>query len=366
MLNAPPHLLQITTTSYSRDGVVGGGERIALYIDEAFRAAAEKADIGLTTSLLALDGRSAFGAGKDRYQRLVGEAWNVHSLNADDLAARIRVADLVYVHQCLTPVGLFAAAHARLLGKPVYGLDAGAGEAQMLLYNPNIMSIYDGVHALSVFAASAFEGFSTPVHVIMGPVDTKLHRPSADGTRRDSKLAVAVGRILPHKGHDRTIRALPSGMKLIIVGQHYDSAYLDYLRGCADGKDVVFEDTLDDADVRALLQRAGTFVHASTHVDYAGRYAHKPELLGLAPLEALACGTPTLVSDAACLPELAVVPGCRVFRNEDELAAMLREAASMPSDISAAEMHAAVDDKFGLDVVGARLLAMVGLGPPCT
>ena len=95
---------------------------------------------------------------------------------------------------------------------------------------------------------------------------------------------------------------------------------------------------------------------------YTGHYAHKPELLGLAPLEALASGAPTLVSDAACLPELAVLPGCRVFRDEADLAAMLREqAAGRPPAPDAAEMHAQVDRRYGPQVVGAGLLAMMGV-----
>jgi glycosyltransferase involved in cell wall biosynthesis len=154
-------------------------------------------------------------------------------------------------------------------------------------------------------------------------------------------------------------------MHLTIVGQHYDTSYLDFLRTCAEGKDVVFDDTLEDEAVRALLHRAGTVVHASTHVDYTGRYAHKPELLGLAPLEALASGAPTLVSDAACLPELAVLPGCRVFHDEAELAAMLLEHAAGRPPPDAAEMHAEVDRRYGPGVVGAGLLAMMGVAAPC-
>ena len=155
-------------------------------------------------------------------------------------------------------------------------------------------------------------------------------------------------------------------MRLTIVGQHYDTAYLDFLRSCAEGRDVTFDDTLEDEAVRALLHRAGTVVQASTHVDHTGHYAHKPELLGLAPLEALASGAPTLVSDAACLPELAVLPGCRVFHDQDELAAMLREqAAGRPEAPDAAEMHAAVDRLYGPAVVGAGLLSMMGLVAPC-
>jgi glycosyltransferase involved in cell wall biosynthesis len=347
--------------------VIGGGERLALYIDEALRVAAAQSGTPLTTTLLALDGRRPVGGGKDRYQSVNGSAWDVYSLDADELTARLRPADAVYVHQCLTHVGLFAAAHARLLGKHVFGSDAGAGEAPLLAHNPDAMAIYDAVHAISVFAASAFEGFAVPVHVVPGPVDTTLHHPAPAGApARDPSLVVSVGRILPHKGHERVIRALPAGMSLTIVGQHYDPAYLAYLQATAEGKPVSFADALDDAEVRALLHRAGVFVHASTHIDYLGRYAHKPELLGLAPLEALACGTPTLVSDAACLPELAVVPGCRVFRDEAELSAMLAEiACGRARQVPEADMHAAVTARFGLAEVGARLLSMMGIGQPC-
>ena len=139
-----------------------------------------------------------------------------------------------------------------------------------------------------------------------------------------------------------------------------------FLRGCGEGKDVTFENDFDDAQVCALLHRAGTFVQASTHMDYLGRYAHKPELLGLAPLEALACGVPTLVSDAACLPELAVVPGCHVFRDEEELATRLRETATGRAlAVDADAMHRAVDARFGLATVGRRLLDMMGFAALC-
>lgn len=367
MPDPAPHIVQVTTTSYSRDGVIGGGERLALYIDAALRRAADDAGLALTTTLLALDGRSPRGQGKDRYQAIAGQAWDVHSLDADKLTARLRPADAIYVHQCLTPVGLFVAAHGRLLGKRVFGSDAGAGEAPLLALNPDIMAIYDGVHAISAFAAAAFVGFPVPVHIVPGPVDTTLHQPPPDDAApRDRRLVVSVGRILPHKGHERTIRALPPGMSLVIVGQPYDQEYLAYLRIVAEGKDVTFADWLDDAQVRALLHRAGIFVHASTHVDYRGHYAHKPELLGLAPLEALASGTQALVSDAACLPELAVLPGCLVFRDEAELSDLMRAAASgeLPQ-IEAGEMHRVVDAGYGLARVGARLLDMMGFAAPC-
>ena len=107
----------------------------------------------------------------------------------------------MYVNQCMTPVGMFAAAHARLLGKRVFGTDAGGGEMHLLAYNPEAITVYDAVHAISAFAASAFEGLPIEVHVIPGPVDTVLHRPPPpDAPARDRLHVVSVGRILPHTG----------------------------------------------------------------------------------------------------------------------------------------------------------------------
>jgi glycosyltransferase involved in cell wall biosynthesis len=364
MPETPVHILQVSPASYTRDGIIGGGERLALYVDAALHLAANHAGLPVTTTLLALDGGSADGHGK---AAIAGRAWDVHSLDADELTRRLRPADVVYVNQCLTPVGMFAAAHARLLGKRVFGTDSGGGDMRLLAHNPDAITVYDAVHAVSAFAASAFEGLPVAVHVIPGPVDTVLHRPPPEGApARDPLHVVSIGRILPHKGHERTIRALPPAMRLTIIGQHYDTAYLDFLRSCAEGHDVVFDDTLDDNSVRAVLHRAGTVVQASSHVDYTGHFAHKPELLGLAPLEALASGAPTLVSDAAALPELGVLPGCRVFHDDAELAAMLRgQAAGQFAVPDAAEMHAAVDRRYGPAVVGAGLLAMMGLVAPC-
>ena len=72
------------------------------------------------------------------------------------------------------------------------------------------------------------------------------------------------------------------------------------------------------------------------------------------------------MSDAACLPELAVLPGCRVFSDDAELAFMLREQAAGRTEVpDAAEMHAQVERHYGLAVVGAGLLAMMGLVAPC-
>jgi glycosyltransferase involved in cell wall biosynthesis len=365
-VRSSPHILQVTPTTCGREGVVGGGARITLYVDQAIRRAAAETGIALSTTLLALDAAACPGSSLGRHQAIPGHPWDPRSVGAHDLIARIRQADAVYVHQCLTEIGLFAAAHARLLRKRVYGSDAGGGVAALLAANPDAASVYDAVHAQSAFGASTFVGLPVIVHLVPGPIDTDAFRPPVDPTVRDPKAVLSVGRLLPHKGYERTIRALPSGCSFDIVGRSYDADYVAFLRSCAAGKDVRFRTDLGDAEVKELLDRAGVFVHASTHFDHLGRFYHKPALLGLAPLEALSNGLTTLVSHAGSLPELAALPGCHVFRSDAELSELLTSAveARLPR-VPPKAMHKAVVDGYGLLRAGIGLLQMMEVLSPC-
>jgi glycosyltransferase involved in cell wall biosynthesis len=345
--------------------MIGGGEKLALYLDEALRIAASAAGMQITTALLSLDAGDDMGSGLDRRQAIAGHAWDPYSVSAAELKRRLQTASVVYVHQCLTPIGLFVAAHARLLGKKLFGSDAGAGEAPLLKVDPDALGIYDGLHAISEFATAAYREFAVPVHVIPGPVDTAAF-PPWDIADRDPSLVVSVGRVLPHKGYERTIRVLPDTMRLVIVGQHYDQNYLNFLRDLAAGRQVEFLPDLDDRALQSLIGRAGLFVHASTHVDYLGRFYHKPELLGLAPLEAISTGLTTLVSNAAALGELGVLPGCHVFESDDQLTALLQAAsAGMLPRVAPTVMHDTVTERYGLRSVGWRLLQMMELSTLC-
>jgi glycosyltransferase involved in cell wall biosynthesis len=244
--------------------------------------------------------------------------------------------------------------------KFVIGLDHGGGDHPLIGHTREIGRIFDLFHAHSQFTANSFKDVDGRVEVIPGPVDTIYYKPDP-GLKRDKNLVVALGRILPHKGVDRIIQAMPNSLRLVIMGSGYDKDYFAYLKRLVGrSSSIQFKTQFTDEEVRTMLQTAGLFVHASTHVDYRGTYYAKPELLGLAPLEALSCGTPTLVSSAGALPELSALAGCQVFLNDRELVALLEAFSQGSLEHPASEsIHQAVEEIFGLEAFGVRFMRVL-------
>lgn len=338
--------------------MVGGGEKYILYMSSAIRAAAALQGIQIHDSIL------AFGPQPGVYELtpgircdvMPGRPWDPLSIDLNAFKARISGAEIIVVHQCLSAVGLFVASHSRLAGKIVIGVDEGGGEHALVHHTPEIGRIFDWFHAYSQFCSNSFRDIEGRVAIIPGPVDTSYYRPNGS-VRRDPRLVLAVGRLLPHKGFDRIIRALPADLRLIIAGAKYDRAYCNYLSKLSGLSRVKIKEHLTDEELLLLMQTASIFVHASTHTDYRGTYYAKPELLGLAPLEALSAGTPALVSSAGSLPELTCVAGCRMFRDDIELAEMLAAHCNGSSAYpSASEIHQDVENKYGLETFGRAFL----------
>ncbi|PIS02106.1 MAG: glycosyltransferase family 1 protein [Chlamydiae bacterium CG10_big_fil_rev_8_21_14_0_10_42_34] len=137
--------------------------------------------------------------------------------------------------------------------------------------------------------------------------NTFSRKPSSEEIRKKYRLperfVLFIGNFKPHKNIERLIRAFSkvnvSGLELVVVG-----------KGTALGQVL-------DEELPVLYSMAEMFVFPSLY-----------EGFGLPPLEAMSCGCPTVVSNAASIPE--VCGDASVYfnpENVDEMADAIRRVA---------------------------------------
>jgi glycosyltransferase involved in cell wall biosynthesis len=167
-----------------------------------------------------------------------------------------------------------------------------------------------------------YPAMNTRVHVIPLGVDLSLFRPISDqqalfGVRQKYGLGnraylLFTGVIEPKKNLSVLLRTyaqltrtkrLGKEVMLVIAGpkgwRHREVFDLAETLGL--GEDVVFPGPIDEVDLPALYSGAQLFVFPSLY-----------EGFGLPPLEAMACGTPAIVSNRGALPEVIGEAGVMV------------------------------------------------------
>lgn len=111
-----------------------------------------------------------------------------------------------------------------------------------------------------------------------------------------------LGTLEPRKNIERLVQAYfllktenPNVPKLVVAGGKgwlYTSIF-EIVKSLQMEQDIIFTDYVEQEDVPVLLKGALAFLFPSIY-----------EGFGMPPLEAMACGTPVLVSNAASLPEV--------------------------------------------------------------
>jgi len=348
-------VLHASPTWFSPDSVVGGGERWVHNVMAALSAGAPELDQAMVVignaPGLRLRGRALMRILAN--ERASGPATDGIS---SQLWAECAGFDVVHVHQPLTYFGAYACCVAASLGKTIVATDLGGGSHPVMIEGGLAMA--DGIVSISAYAHKMIASLSpAPFRVMIGPIDTDEFTPAARPPSRPA--AICVGRVMPHKGVDRLIRALPPGLKLRVVGRVYHDAYRALLGELAAGKDVEFIHDAADRDLVALYQQSTLFLQGSCVRDVYGSVAPKTELMGLTTLEAMAAGLPVVVSaDGGSLPELVTDRRFgAVFETEEDLAALLRRHQAglwpAPGGAAAARSHAVA--QFGLAPYGRRL-----------
>jgi glycosyltransferase involved in cell wall biosynthesis len=355
---------QLTPTYFDDDCYIGGGER---YVSNVVQSLQNHFSDKIETEIISFTKKVAFDAEVVTLQRdkvsikllpNLLQSENLMEATSRFLWRELPAFDIIHVHQPFSLFGVIATTIARHLGIPIVASDLGGGGSPELLRR-NSIKLADAIVCISEFSAQLIRPITTtPIHVVIGPIDTNVFSPQE--TSRTPKLQVScVGRILPHKGIDRVVRALPSGLPLVICGRVYDSRYYELLQNLAEGKNVRFMTEASDSDIIHLYRTSTVNVLASTYQDCFGNVHIYPELMGLTVIEAMACGTPVFVSRVASLPEL-VIPNetGRIFEDEDQLATFLEDVriGNWPPKNITANCVAHVERSFSTQAVSRAIL----------
>lgn len=283
-----------------QDGIVGGAERYALEL------ARHMANV-VPTSLV------CFGDEEERHETMgelqihvIGHPWHVRKQAHNPMALRlwrdVQKASIVHCHQQHILASSFAAAACRLSGRKVFVSDLGGGGWDVSAYISTDRWYHGHLH-ISEYSRTVFDHADRPwAHVILGGVDTERFSPDPRVTRKPRVLF--VGRLLPHKGVNDLINALPPGLELHLVGQSHEQRFDDDLRKLAEGKQVVFRHDCSDADLLEAYRSALCVVLPSVYRSMYGVETKVPELLGQTLMEGMACGTPTICTNVASMPEV--------------------------------------------------------------
>ncbi len=165
--------------------------------------------------------------------------------------------------------------------------------------------------------------FSDKIRVVPCGVDTEQFHPETDADKiaaMRNKYGIPknyflyLGTLEPRKNLERLIDAYAQFAKkqtnpptLVLAGGKgwlYDGIFAK-VKSLGLEQHVLFTQYIDSADMCALMSSALAFTFPSIY-----------EGFGMPPLEAMACGTPVLVSDAASLPE--VTGDCAVIVKPDD------------------------------------------------
>ena len=292
-------VVHLVPALFGSRGIVGGAER---YVCELAR---HMADVVPTTlvSFGTLDGEESVGALRIR---VIGSPWLVRGQRANPFSARmfgeLLRADVVHCHQQHVLMSSAAAAWCRLTRRPVFVSDLGGGGWDVSAY-VSTDRWFDGHLHLSDYSRTVYgHGQDERARVIGGGVDTGRFSPDATVAKQGG--ALFVGRLLPHKGVTDLVEALPSGMKLTVVGPEPDADMKLRLMRLALGKAVTLRHGLDDAGLIQEYRRAFCIVLPSVYEMADGRRTIVPELLGQTLLEGMACGLPAVCTRVASLPEV--------------------------------------------------------------
>lgn len=228
--------------------------------------------------------------------------------------------NIVHIHDWLTAPAGISSKH--LLKKPLIFTIHSTESGRSGLHNPDSLAI-DGLEWWASYEAARVivtsdsmrreicDHFRLPfekVDVIPNGIDLSQYRRPADkesvrrryGVHPNEKMVLFVGRLVPQKGVDYLIRAIPTvtfhhpNAKFVIVGEGWLKDQLEGLvRSMGYRTRVVFTGFVSDYDIGALMASADVLVIPSVY-----------EPFGIVALEGMAVGVPVVASNVGGLAEV--------------------------------------------------------------
>ena len=292
-------VLHIVPALFGPDGIIGGGERYALEL-------AKQMAVCTPTRLVAFGDAERTQTIGALAIRVIGNSWYVRGQRTNpislSLLSEIRHADVIHCHQQHVLASSVSALFCRLSGRRVFVSDFGGGGWDISAYL-STDRWYDGHLHISEYSRRLFGHTMNPAaHVILGGVDTIKFSPN-DSLKR-GQTVLFVGRLLPHKGINDLINALPQDMSLEIIGPAGDLRFLNDLHRLSAGKRIAFRHNSDDDALVNAYRRAMCIALPSVHRTMYGDETQVPELLGQTLLEGMACGAPGICTEVASMPEI--------------------------------------------------------------
>nr|WP_314071080.1 glycosyltransferase family 4 protein [uncultured Roseococcus sp.] len=269
--------------------------------------------------------------------------------------ARFDAIDAHYLY----PDGVAAIRLGREFGLPVVITARGSDTSQLPRYALPRRLIQEAMREAAALIAVS-EGLKgglvelgappEKVTVLRNGVDLHAFRPVVARIPSAMPTLLTIGHLIPRKGHDLVIGALPAlpGHQLVVVGEGPERAALEGLArrlGVADR--VRFAGLQAHEDLPRFYNAADVMILASSREGWANVL-----------LEAMACGTPVIASPAWGSREAVAAPEAGMVLDEttpDTIAATVRALLAAPPSREATRAYA---ERFGWDATTAGQIAL--------